>query len=399
VSGSAQSADPPPYWADPLDASSSTRYDASLNVIDFTLGYFTVAGLPPNPPKRGPTLPTTWLITASANYASSYSAPSASTWIPIGYSTDPAEYLHQFSLFAGSPLMGLRALWENTYGPLPPKGNIRFKITPIDADTGAGGPPLTTTCSWENGTLRGSDLALSPVPLWGFSTEAVIPPLSVPGSVTCAIAITGQPGYAGTIALKIAAGKYYANYGGNPSYPLPAGVTFVFDPPTVTLDPSSEGPVSVTLTITAAAGSAAFDALVKISGTDGVSTQSYKTLLTLSGDVVALPPLQQITMQFANVNPNLAQGASVVCPCTVYNVGPETLSIAMLATTANPGLTFSWDTPAFTLAPGTPSSPTGKTINLTVTAAAASPTPTTTVFAQAQAGSQVGNAGLIIAWA
>jgi hypothetical protein len=398
VSGDAQSADPPPYFATPGNASSATVYDGSLNVVDFQLAYFSLGGLSPNPPKRGPVLPTTWLITASDNYTSSYSPPDAGTWLPIGYSTGPGPILYGYSLLAGSPLIGLRALWETTFGPLPPNGNILFQITPIDADTGASGPPLTTTCSWQNGTLRNSNLLLAPVPLWGISTEAVLPAVTAPGTASCTLAISGQPGYTGTIALKIAAGKDNESFDELNPYPLPTGVTFAFSPPTVSLDPTSEGPVSVTLTITAASGAAAFNAQVKISGTDNVSTVSYHSLLVVSGDVVTLPPLLQLGAGVANRNPNLSQGGSVVCPCVVANQGPDTLSVSMLATAANSGLSFTWDVPAFTLAPGTPATPTNITVNLTITAAPLCPTTRTTVFIEAHAGSQVAECGLIPTW-
>lgn len=178
----------PAYTADQdgnesIAVSISTRYDDSYKLDYFAFDWttedphgalaYTAASVHDGSSGNGSgAVPCLYAVTASDVYTDSYSPPSSSTWKPIGY-TCPINGVGEFHdwLYL-TQSNGLRKLWENTYGTLPSKGNIKFQFTPVDPDTGASGPSGSCTAKWENGTLKGQPIrawygAQFNVALWG----------------------------------------------------------------------------------------------------------------------------------------------------------------------------------------------------------------------------------------
>lgn len=165
TTGTSAAANPPPTYNFPSTASCTTVLDADLNVVEFALSYTWLTGNLSIPDDGPASAPGVWAVSASPAYKSSYSAPAANTWQPIGF----------FTGYNPTSPSVLEA-WEAVFGALPLAGKIKFQIFYLDPVTGAGGPALRCTATWEFGTLKGSNYNLYAGPEFGFQSFTIYDP-------------------------------------------------------------------------------------------------------------------------------------------------------------------------------------------------------------------------------
>ena len=519
---------PPAIFAFPSALSSATVYDSGYNVTGFQLDYewvqswvYPAASWVWNgtgwEETDAPAAPGIWEIAASAQYDLGYAAPAVSTWSPI--------------LFSGPNMPSaadVLAAWVANYGPLPSSGNIKFQACYLDPATGASGPALSCTATWEAGTLRGADLSTWTGPIWGWGIQLVwnntttyqpgtavedsgvfwlalaastgvtptegaywtnltspvydaaftyayqqvvtysgqswyalqqstgqtpsnsqywqaspfgawnsgtayftnglvtyggltwtalqdstgvtpaagaywsntqdISPLGpvAPGTFSFAATVAAYNGYSGTITFS-GKGSGYIPTGTPPGLiELPPGTSISFDPPTLTFAADTPPNAQVLVTITAAAGAQAFSGPLKISGTDGISTRSSSFTTSVQGDVVEAPPFNLLTIGVFNTNPYTPSPSTTTVAVALGNASAEDIAAVMLATCANPAITFAWDDVNPTVPAGTYSSPGTATVNLTITIPASIDTAGIQVLISAQAGAYTASCGLFL---
>ncbi len=325
--------DPSPLFAFPTGLSASTVYDSGYNVVGIALTYAWLSTDIEPFPDYPCTVAGLWMITASASYTSSYSAPPAATWSPI---------------LASGPFMplpaDLLAAWQDAYGPLPPKGEIKFQAQYVDPLTGCPGPALSCTAEWATGTLLGTSLSAYTGPKFGFlyptSGSSFI---SSPGLVTnITIELTGYNGYTGTVTLAAKGKTPVPNGANNTSYALPAGMTITFDPPTIDIIADSPTTYSGDMIITGPPAGPLWQGTVAIEAADAIMTASTRILVTYTGTFIT--PGNYLALAPSTATIYTPAASTTALQMLLSNFGPGALPVSMLTTNSDPDYTFEFGT-------------------------------------------------------
>lgn len=309
--------------------SAKTVYDADWNVIGFGLSatWPTEFNDPSQP--TGYSYAFAWAITASPAYTSGYSVPAASTWL---------------SIYNGGPNLPTAAqlltAWQEAFGALPTSGKIKIELQWVDPLTGAPGPQVTKTISWETGTNRGAAEPAVGWPLPTFNFSAAELGVLAPGITTMQITLANGNNYTGTITWDVAAAAYL-NTGTPPgSDAIPAGLTATFDPPTMTFTDGVPDNDSTTLTLTAASGAQQFQGNINISESDSEVTANSYIELTISGDVVAQPPYNYLSMTPTQTEIYTPVSSITALLFDLFNTGPNEYPVSMLTTNTDADYTI-----------------------------------------------------------
>ena len=374
-------------------------YNADYECIGFTLAYtYLPTGSYFGGYASSSQAPNGWIISATSASASSVSAKSGSGFSVLGY-------------YIGWPTPAqILADWIAVYGDLPTKGTIYFSVRPADPFVGVTGMEMTSSCSYENGTLAGAIIPPDPSIYFDISTIWVGPkvtsnlPANQPPSVGYeqAGAAIIPPGGANDVQLFFqgvsafggngwTAGAPYAgmvtcegviasvNAANSTSgvtqtkQPTPP-ITITFNPPTVTIPSGDTTPAATTATFHLPAGTPSGTWLFHLKGTDGKQTLTQKILVESnagapSASGLSLTPMvsdahiatgQDCVIDFTLSNPNSApQILEIVIPAdmqtTIPGDGLETW-VTFRITGPNP----------VTVPAGTPSAPGTVTFTLTI---------------------------------
>jgi hypothetical protein len=387
---------PCPSFDYPTGMSCSTLYDSGYNVTGFLLTYNAINMASYPMMRDGVEIPGVWEVLASDAYTNSYAPPAANTWHPIlfigPYLPNPSDVL---------------TAWVAVYGPLPDTGSIKFQLLYIDPETGSSGPALSATAGWEKGTLKGFNRASWTGPLFGWSAAPVNTAISAPGSNTQTISLYGVNGYGGVITMTPKSNSIVETGANATNKAFPAGFTITVSPASVTIPPGSATPVTATIVMTAASGAQQFAGPIKIAAADGLSTISAAFELTLSGDVVAQPPPDYLTISPGQANPHPPSPGSATVVFTIENTGPDDIDVTMLADCDNAaiGLFFTPEVPtnnpnygnaSFTIPAGSYATPGTKTMDLIITVPANTDTDGIRIQVNASAGVYTAAAAVVL---
>jgi hypothetical protein len=337
-----QLVDIPATFAFPNSAGCSTEYDNTMTVTGFMLTYSWAGSSTYPTTKYDADWPGVWEVLASASYTSSYSPPAANTWVPILFS---GPYL---------PTPGeILAAWVGQFGDLPDTGNIKFQLQYIDTDSGASGPALSCTGTWENGTLTGFDRSSWSGPLFAWHIVPDDTTVTAPGTQAATIAVYGFNGYGGTITFTPKSNTIVATGYNSTKKAFGQGMTITVSPASVTIPTGSTTPLSATVTMTAADWSQRFSGTVRISATDGLSTTSAQFNLAVGGDVIPQPPPNYLTISPGVATPAVNNPGTTAVALTLTNSGPDDLQPSMLAGCSDGTVGLTFDVPIPDLPPAT----------------------------------------------
>ena len=352
-------ATPPPAFGYPIGLYSNTVYDDSYNVTGFTLSYQLENTSEAIMSRFGAPLPNQWIITASPQYTSSYTAPGASSYLVLTLngqvSNNSTVSESGWAVGADAPLDA----WVSAFGALPATGEITFEVQPVDPITGCPGPALSCTAEWAQGTLKGANLSL-----WAGPTFEIIDNGSQTGNVT------GLNGYMGTVTLSMKA-KVVLNTGDNATTKaFPAGLVFTFTPATidVTADAPTDYPFSWSYTV--AAGTTEYNGVIEMEGTDSISTVATKVGGTFTAGTEPAPPVNFLTVSPTNTSPVITANNATNVVFTISNTGASDQFVSPLTDLSDPDLTVTFDATDYTVPAGTMASPGTVTVTMTITAGA-----------------------------
>ena len=131
--------------------SANAVYSAAYGCVGFVLAYtYLPTGTYFGGYASSSQAPNGWIISATSASASSVSSKSGSGFAVLGY-------------YVGYPTPAqILADWIAVYGNLPDKGTIYFSVRPADPFVGVTGMEMTSSCSYENGTLAGAIIPPDP---------------------------------------------------------------------------------------------------------------------------------------------------------------------------------------------------------------------------------------------
>jgi len=342
---------PPPVWNLPNTMSVGTIYDSGYNVTGFLLTY---SWLPTSQYQTQPwtwtgsgwdapgsaVQPGLWQITASDQYASSYSPPAVSSWTPILITgpllPEPSDVL---------------AAWVAQYGDLPDSGHIGFQMVYIDPVTGTVGPPLSAKATWQVGTLKGMPLSLWPGPQFGFydATSGGTLIVNSPSVTTQTWQLATDTGYRGTVTFSLVSKTPVQNGNNSTAYALPPALTYAFSPASVTIAADYPTIYSTTLTLTIAADADSTDSTIEVEATDAVMTTGISYDLEISGSTYI--PANWLSIDPGNTLVTISIPGSATATFTLYNSGPDEQFVVMLALYPNTDLSFTFSPQQLTVPP------------------------------------------------
>lgn len=189
-------------------------------------------------------------------------------------------------------------------------------------------------------------------PYWTVGTKTVTFGPTAPGVYLTKLQVKGSNGYGGTITFKVSALKNGTSFQYGPTSPLPAGVSYAFDPPTLSIPPGSSDVLSTILTITAISGCQSWDAEIKISGSDGISSSSVKTIMVVDGDVTPTLPTTGLNFNTSTTNETISIPGTATITYTLYNTTGEAIDATLIAGYPNIDLVFAFS-PVGVTVPGT----------------------------------------------
>jgi hypothetical protein len=319
---------PCPPFQIPTTLAAHTVLDGDWNVIGFAI--FPTYPSEYNDPSQ-PTaysLASCWTITASPAYTSGYAAPLPSTYLNI-LTTGP-------NLPTAPQLL---AAWQDAFGPLPPTGKLKIMLQWIDPLTGAPGPQTLKTLSWQTGTNTGAAPAHGAWPCPTFDVSNTTPSIIAPGGTSLTFTVDQGYNYSGTITFSVKPASYIGTGTPPGKDALPTGLTAALDNPVFVFVDGVPDHDTMTLTLTAIAGTQQFNGSINVQATDSIVT--FGTYLTLSivGDVTKQPPLN-----FLGIYPTATEiytplDSTTALPFDLFNNGPTGLSVSMLTTNTDPDYT------------------------------------------------------------
>jgi hypothetical protein len=306
-----------------------TICDGDWNVIGFSL--FPTYPSEFNDPSQpaGYSLASCWTITASPAYLSGYAAPPASAYINI-LTTGP-------NLPYGPQLL---AAWEDTFGPLPPAGKLKMILQWVDPLTGAPGPQNIKTLSWQTGTNKGVAKPQQGWPGPAFTVSNTTPGIIAPGDTAVTFTVSAGNHYTGTITFSVKPASYIGTGTPPGADTLPTGLTAAFDNPIFVFVDGVPDHGTMTLTLTAIAGTQQFSGSIDVEATDSVVT--FGTYLTLSivGVVTPQPPTNYLGMFPVTTDIYTALNSSTALIFDLFNSGPADMAVSMLTTNTDPDYTI-----------------------------------------------------------
>lgn len=366
---------PCPLFAYPTGMSASTLYDSGYNVTGFELNYQWLSTGPEPFPNYPCTVSGLWMITASAAYTSSYSAPAASTWSPI---------------LASGPLMPLPAdvltAWTDAYGDLPPTGKIKFQAQYVDPATGAPGPTLSCTAEWTEGTLQGADLSGWTGPKFLTVNNSASGDVTAGTTAALQITVQGSGGYGGTITFTVKAKTPVPTGSPNAAYALPPGVIFTVTPATLTIAPGDTTIYTINADAPIPGGIADYLFKAVIEATDGLQTNGGGATTQIIGGSGLPPNTNFLTIDPTNTLTTISIPGTATVDFTLSNTGPDDIFAAMLYTYPNADLSFAFSALSVTVPGGTLGSPGTAAVSVTITVPAVVYNPGTTLQVEASAG-------------
>ena len=339
----------PPYQV-ATTVAAHTVCDGDWNVIGFSI--FPTYPSEFNDPSQpaGYSLASCWTVSASPAYTSGYSAPSASSYAHI-LTTGP-------NLPSAAQVL---AAWEDTFGPLPSAGKIKIIFQWVDPLSGAPGPQNIKTLSWQTGTNKGVQKPQGGWPGPTFDVSNTTPLIIAPGDTSVTFTVDQGYNYTGTITFSVKPASYIGTGTPPGKDALPTGLTATFDNPVFVFTNGVPDHTTMTLTLTAIAGSQQFNGAIDVEATDTVVT--FGTYLTLSivGVVTPQPPTNYLSMYPVTTEIYTPLSSTTALAFDLFNSGPEDMPVSMLTTNTDPDYTIefgqggpaaaSWS-PTFSPTPG-----------------------------------------------
>ena len=334
----------PPYQV-ATTVAAHTVCDGDWNVIGFSLvpTYPSEFNDPSQP--TGYSLASCWTISASPAYTSGYSAPSASSYANI-LTTGP-------NLPSAAQVL---AAWEDTFGPLPSAGKIKIILQWVDPLTGAPGPQSINTLSWQTGTNKGVQKPQGGWPGPTFDVSNTTPLIIAPGDTSVTFTVDQGYNYTGTITFSLKPSSYIGTGTPPGKDALPTGLTAAFDNPVFVFTNGVPDHTTMTLTLTAIAGTQQFSGAIDVEATDTVVT--FGTYLTLSivGAVTQQPPTNYLSMFPVTTEIYTPLRSTAVLAFDLFNSGPSDMAVTMLTTNTDPDYTIEFGQGAPATATATPTS-------------------------------------------
>jgi hypothetical protein len=320
----------PPYQV-ATSVAAHTVCDGDWNVIGFSL--FPTYPSEFNDPSQpaGYSLANCWTISASPAYTSGYSAPSASSYAHI-LTTGP-------NLPSAAQVL---AAWEDTFGPLPSAGKIKIIFQWVDPLSGAPGPQNIKTLSWQTGTNKGVQKPQGGWPGPTFDVSNTTPLIIAPGDTSVTFTVDQGYNYTGTITFSVKPASYIGTGTPPGKDALPTGLTATFDNPVFVFTNGVPDHTTMTLTLTAIAGSQQFNGAIDVEATDTVVT--FGTYLTLSivGVVTPQPPTNYLSMFPVTTEIYTPLSSTTALAFDLFNSGPEDMAVSMLTTNTDPDYTIEY---------------------------------------------------------
>ena len=296
------------------------------------------------------------VVVASAAYGAYTAAPPLAQWQTVAIHPG---YANVFQL--------LRSEWEAVWGPLPDTGSMKIGVYFVDALTGCPGPMISCTAGWTKGTLRGVTLANWPGPAFVFPPLGISALIVAPQDVTFTFPIAGSLGYGGTIAFSLVGGAPVPNGNNNITNGVPAGLTAVFTPATLTIAPGDTTVYNIGVTLSAAAGALEWNANVGIKATDTIQTVTQKFPVEVTGDTVPQLPVEFVGMTPVLTEVYIPASSTTTLEFLLYNTGADDQTVYVMDNNTDPDFTTSYDQSSYTVPGGSPAAPGTATITLTIT--------------------------------
>ncbi|MGA2476239.1 MAG: hypothetical protein ABSF73_06425 [Terriglobia bacterium] len=320
----------PPYQV-ATSVAANTVCDGDWNVIGFSIfpSYPSEFNDPSQP--AGLSLAKCWTISASPAYSSGYSAPSASSYAYI-LTTGPNLPTAQQVL----------AAWREVFGDLPPSGKMKIVLQWIDPLSGAPGPQNIKTLSWQTGTNLGVKKPQGGWPGPTFDVSNTTPLIIAPGDTSVTFTVDQGYNYSGTITFSVKPSSYIGT-GTPPGIDaLPTGLTATFDNPVFVFTNGVPDHTTMTLTLTAIAGTQQFNGAIDVEATDTVVT--FGTYLTLSivGVVTPQPPTNYLSMFPVTTEIYTPLSSTTALAFDLFNSGPADMAVSMLTTNTDPDYTIEY---------------------------------------------------------
>jgi hypothetical protein len=320
----------PPYQVATYLAA-NTVCDGDWNVIGFSI--FPTYPSEFNDPSQptGYSLASCWAVTASPSYKSGYAAPSASQWRTI-LTTGPNLPTAQQVL----------AAWQEVFGDLPPSGKMKIELQWVDPLSGAPGPQMTKTLSWAQGTNKGVAKPQGEWPLPSFNVSATGLGIIAPGDTSVTFTVAAGYNYTGALTFSLSPATYIGTGTPPGADKLPPGLTGAFDNPVINFVNGVPDHDTVTLTLTAIAGTQQFNGAIDVEATDTVVT--FGTYLTLSivGVVTPQPPTNYLSMFPVTTEIYTPLSSTTALAFDLFNSGPEDMAVSMLTTNTDPDYTIEY---------------------------------------------------------
>ena len=334
----------PPYQV-ATTVAANTVCDGDWNVIGFSL--FPTYPSEFNDPSQpaGYSLASCWTISASPAYTSGYAAPSASSYANI-LTTGP-------NLPSASQVL---AAWQDAFGPLPTAGNLKLILQWVDPLSGAPGPQSIKTLSWQTGTNKGVQKPQGGWPGPTFDVSNTTPLIIAPGDTSVTFTVDQGYNYSGTITFSVKPASYIGTGTPPGKDALPTGLTTAFDNPVIVFTNGVPDHGTMTLTLTAIAGTQQFSGSIDVEATDTVVT--FGTYLTLSivGVVTPQPPTNFLSMFPVNTEIYTPLNSSAAIALDLFNSGPADMAVTMITTNTDPDYTIEFGQGAPATATATPTS-------------------------------------------
>lgn len=334
----------PPYQV-ATTVAAHTVCDGDWNVIGFSLipTYPSEFNDPSQP--AGYSLASCWTISASPAYTSGYAAPPASSYANI-LTTGP-------NLPSASQIL---AAWQDAFGPLPPTGKLKLILQWVDPLSGAPGPQNIKTLSWQAGTNKGAATPQQGWPGPAFDVSNTTPGIIAPGDTSVTFTVSAGYNYTGTITFSVKPASYIGT--GTPPgvEALPTGLTTAFDNPVMVFVNGVPDHDSVTLTLTAIAGTQQFSGSIDVEATDTVVTFGTYLTLSIGGAVTPQPPTNFLGMFPVTTEIYTGLNSSAALAFDLFNSGPADMAVSMLTTNTDPDYTIEFGQGGPATATATPTS-------------------------------------------
>jgi hypothetical protein len=283
-------------------------------------------------------------LTVTGTPSFTLAATPASVTVVLGATGTSTITVTPQSGFNGTVTFSVSGLPTGVTATFSPTASTKTSTLTFSASSSAAAGTSTITVSGASGTATNkTTIALTVTPPPGFTLSATPASLSLAqgANITSTIAISGQGGFAGTVALTASG--------------LPSGVTAAFSPATT----ASKS----TVTFTAASGAPPSTSSVTVTGTSGSLTSKLTISLAVTG-----PPAFSLSVSPAALSIAIGASGKSVLTLTPHNgfAGSVTVSLSGLPA----GVVGSF---------GPGATPASVAVTLAVTAAAVPGTSTVTV--------------------